>query len=159
MYNSGLIIIIFMVDKLTPEQIERFKGAFNLFDKDGDGTIKSKEVGTVMRALGLNPTESEVVDLLNEVDEGNGLIDFPEFLVIMARMVDDGDDESELLEAFRNFDKERTKKISMDVFRNVVMNMGEKINEDELNEFIESVDLDPHGDIEYEELVKLILTK
>ena len=47
----------------------------------------------------------------------------------------------------------------MEAFRNVVMNMGEKINEDELNEFIQAVDLDPYGDIDYEELVKLILTR
>jgi len=148
-----------MVDKLTPEQIEKYKGAFNLFDKDGDGTIKSKEVGTVMRALGLNPTESEVLDLVSEVDDGNGLIDFPEFLVIMARKSDDNDAETELLESFKNFDKDGSRKISMEVFRNVVMNMGEKINEDELNEFIQAVDLDPYGDIDYEELVKLILTR
>lgn len=148
-----------MVDRLTQGQIDSYKSAFSLFDKDGDGTIKSKEVGTVMRALGLNPSESEVIDLVNEVDEGNGLIDFPEFLVIMARKADDIDAQTELLESFRNFDKDGSKKISMEVFKNIVMNMGEKINEDELNEFIDAVDFDPHADIEYEELVKLILTR
>ena len=148
-----------MVDKLTSEQIEQYKSAFSLFDKDGDGTIKSKEVGTVMRALGMNPTESEVVDLVNEVDDGNGLIDFPEFLVIMARKADDFDAENELLEAFRHFDKTGSKKVGMDVFKDVVLNMGEKISEEELNEFIEAVDLDPRADIEYEELIKLILTR
>ena len=43
--------------------------AFNIFDKDGDGRVSSKELGTVMRSLGQNPTEKELQDMVNEVDE------------------------------------------------------------------------------------------
>ena len=49
-----------MADELTEEQIEEFKEAFSLFDKDGDGTITTKELQTVMRSLGQNPTEAEL---------------------------------------------------------------------------------------------------
>lgn len=45
-----------------------FKEAFSLFDKDGDGTISSKELGTVMRSLGQNPTEALLQEMVNEVD-------------------------------------------------------------------------------------------
>ena len=39
-----------------------------------------------MRSLGQNPTEAELQDMINEVDaDGNGTIDFPEFLSMMAR--------------------------------------------------------------------------
>ena len=51
-----------MVDKLTKEQIAEYKEAFSLFDKDGNGTISTKELGTVLRSLGQNPTEAEVQD-------------------------------------------------------------------------------------------------
>lgn len=37
--------------KLSEEQIAEFKEAFSLFDKDGDGTITTKELGTVMRCV------------------------------------------------------------------------------------------------------------
>ena len=67
-----------MADQLTEEQIAEFKEAFSLFDKDGDGTVTTKELGTVMRSLGQNPTEAELQDMINEVDaDGNGTIDFP----------------------------------------------------------------------------------
>jgi hypothetical protein len=50
------------------------------------GTITTKELGTVMRSLGQNPTEAELQDMVNEVDaDGNGTIDFPEFIQLMAR--------------------------------------------------------------------------
>jgi calmodulin len=63
--------------RLTDEQIGEFKEAFSLFDRDGDGTITTNELGTVMRSLGQNPTEIELQDMINEVDEdGNGTIDF-----------------------------------------------------------------------------------
>ena len=45
-----------------------FREAFGLFDKNGDGTISSSELGTIMRSLGQNPTESELQDMINEVD-------------------------------------------------------------------------------------------
>ena len=32
-------------EQLTEEQIAEFKEAFSLFDKDGDGTITTKELG------------------------------------------------------------------------------------------------------------------
>ena len=58
-------------DQLTEEQIAEFKEAFSLFDKDGDGTITTKELGTVMRSLGQNPTEAELQDMINEVWRGS----------------------------------------------------------------------------------------
>jgi hypothetical protein len=48
--------------------------------------VSHAELGTVMRSLGQNPTEAELQDMINEVDaDGNGTIDFPEFLMLMAR--------------------------------------------------------------------------
>jgi len=47
---------------------EEFREAFSLFDKNGDGTISSTELGTVMRSLGQNPTENELQDMINEID-------------------------------------------------------------------------------------------
>jgi calmodulin len=56
--------------------LTEFKEAFSLFDKDSDGTITTKELGTVMRSLGQNPTEAELQDMINEVDaDGKFVVD------------------------------------------------------------------------------------
>ncbi len=60
-----IFFAVFVCD--SEEQIAEFKEAFSLFDKDGDGTITTKELGTVMRSLGQNPTEAELQDMINEV--------------------------------------------------------------------------------------------
>jgi calmodulin len=57
-----------MEGEFTKEQIDEFKEAFTVFDKDGDGTITVKELETVMRSLEQNPTEAELQDIINEFD-------------------------------------------------------------------------------------------
>lgn len=49
--------------QLSPEEIDEFREAFMMFDKDGNGTMSTKELGVAMRSLGQNPTE-QVGDLL-----------------------------------------------------------------------------------------------
>ena len=41
--------------------------AFNEFDVDGGGNISTKELGWAMRAMGMNPTENDLLELINEV--------------------------------------------------------------------------------------------
>ncbi|GFG28698.1 hypothetical protein Cfor_05983 [Coptotermes formosanus] len=135
-------------DQLTEEQIAEFKEAFSLFDKDGDGTITTKELGTVMRSLGQNPTEAELQDMINEVDaDGNGTIDFPEFLTMMARKMKDTDSEEEIREAFRVFDKDGNGFISAAELRHVMTNLGEKLTDEEVDEMIREADIDGDGQV------------
>ena len=62
-WPSRVLCVKAMAHQLTEEQIEKFKEAFSLCDKDGDGTITTKDMGTVMRSLGQNPTEAELQDM------------------------------------------------------------------------------------------------
>ena len=79
-----------------------------------------------MRSLGQNPTEAELQDMINEVDaDGNGTIDFPEFLTMMARKMRDTDSEEEIKEAFKVFDKDGNGYISAAELRHVMTNLGQ----------------------------------
>ena len=54
--------------------------------KDGSGAINAIELLGVMRAMGENPTEDDVLNLMMEADlDGNGTIEFPEFLELMKQ--------------------------------------------------------------------------
>ncbi|XP_069110890.1 uncharacterized protein [Argopecten irradians] len=146
------------VEQLSEDQIAEFKEAFSLFDKDGDGTITSKELGTVMRSLGQHPTESDLKDMINEVDtDGSGTIDFPEFLSMMVRTLKDSPDHEELLEAFRVFDKDGNGFINAKELRHVMISLGEKLTEEEVDEMIKEADQDGNEQIDYGEFVSMIL--
>ena len=52
--------------------------------QDGSGSISTEELLLVLRAMGQNPTEDELNSLVMEVDiDGNGTIDFEEFIEMM----------------------------------------------------------------------------
>ena len=151
---------MFQADQLTEEQIAEFKEAFSLFDKDGDGTITTKELGTVMRSLGQKPTEAELQDKINEVDsDGNGTIDFPEFLTMMAGKKKDTDTEEGIIEAFRAFDNNGNSFISAAELRYVMTDLGEKLTDEEADEMIRDADIDGDGQVNYDEFAKMMMSK
>jgi calmodulin len=145
-------------DSLTEDKINEFKEAFEIFDKDKDGYITTKELGDIMKNLGQTPSEAELQDMINEVDiDGNGTIDFKEFLGLMARKMRDNDSEEELIEAFKVFDRDGNGLISNVELQHVMTSLGENVTMDEVDEMIKEADLDGDGYINYEEFVKMIM--
>ena len=149
-----------MNDYLTEEKIQEFKEAFEIFDKDKDGYITIKELGEIMKQLGQVPSETELQDMINEVDvDGNGNIDFKEFLGLMARKMRDTDTEEELIEAFKVFDRDGNGLISTNELKHVMLSLGEKITDEEVEEMVKEADIDGDGFINYEEFVRMIINK
>ena len=147
-----------MADNLNEEKINEFKEAFSLFDKDGDGTITTKELGTVMRLLGRTPTEAELQDIINDVDaDGNGTIDFSEFVSLMARKLKDKNKEDEFAEAFKVIDRDGDGLISPDELHHVLINLGENLTAEEVDEMIREADVDGDGHINQDEFVRVML--
>ncbi|CAF1500792.1 unnamed protein product, partial [Didymodactylos carnosus] len=134
------------------------KDAFSLFDRIGIGAFSQTELGYVMKTIGYEPTESELQQMINEVDEdGNGIIDFEEFKQMMTR--NGGGNfqfNDELLnEAFRIFDKDGNGFISEIEIRNVMQNLGETLTDDEVNDMICEADTDGNRQIDYAEFTAL----
>lgn len=91
--------------------------------------------------------------------DGNGTVDFPEFLTMMARKMKDTDSEEEILEAFKVFDKDGNGFISAAELRHIMTNLGEKLTDEEVDEMIREADIDGDGQINYEEFVKMMMSK
>lgn len=144
---------------LTEDQVAEFKEAFMLFDKDEDGTISMSELGVVMRSLGQRPSETELRNMVDAFDQnGNGTIEFNEFLQMMSKKMKIPDGEDELKEAFKVFDKNNDGLISASELRHVMTNLGEKLSEAEVDDMMKEADMDGDGMVNYTEFV-MILTK
>jgi len=145
------------MDELNSEQISELREAFSLYDKDGDGTITTKELGTVMRSLGQNPTESELQDMINEVDaDGNGTVNFTEFITMMARQMSQVENEEDIKRAFKFFDQDGNGFINAIELENVMKGMGDKLESWEIRDMIHEADIDGDGLVNYDEFVKMM---
>lgn len=136
------------------------KEAFNVFDKDNDGFITVKELGTVMRSLGYNPSAEELHDLIKVYDkDDSGTIDLSEFMELMNNKMREQAEEKELIETFEVFDRNGDGLLSKEELKYVMESIGEHVSDEILDEFIRQADIDEDGNINYQEFVKLMTSK
>jgi len=146
-----------MTNSLAELQIAEFKEAFDEFDKDGSGTISTKELLGVMRSMGQNPTEDELLALVMEVDiNGDGTLDFPEFLEMMKQKANEDNQMEDLKEAFRIFDQDRDGYIDMKELKKVTMMLGTMLTKEEVAEFMGEADVDGNGKLDYNEFIAMM---
>ncbi|CAG8058633.1 unnamed protein product [Penicillium salamii] len=125
-----------MTDSLTIERIAQLKEALSVFDKDGNGDITATELGEVMRSLAQNPTETELQDIVDELDaDRSGSIDFNEFLSMMVRKETETDADAEVRQAFNVFDQDGSGTINADELRPVMKSIGEDLTPAEAAKF------------------------
>ncbi|XP_071941497.1 uncharacterized protein [Antedon mediterranea] len=70
---------------LTSKQIEAFQEVFDLFDTNGGGSINADELHSALESVDIYISHKEIEDVLSQIDvDGNGEIDFQEFLTLMT---------------------------------------------------------------------------
>ena len=147
--------------QFNEHQIANFREIFSEFDKDGDGTLDTKYVGTIMRSLGQSPTESELQSIIIEIDaDGSGFMDFSEFLVMMANHINEEvDTKDDICTAFKVFDTSGKGIIPVAELRNVLTTLGDALTVEEIEELIKTADIENSGQINYEEFVTKMMSE
>uniref|UniRef100_A0A2I3SBF1 Myosin light chain 6B n=3 Tax=Homininae TaxID=207598 RepID=A0A2I3SBF1_PANTR len=143
-------------------ELEGFKEAFELFDRVGDGKILYSQCGDVMRALGQNPTNAEVLKVLGnpKSDElKSRRVDFETFLPMLQAVAKNRGQGTyeDYLEGLRVFDKEGNGKVMGAELRHVLTTLGEKMTEEEVETVLAGHE-DSNGCINYEAFLKHILS-
>jgi len=110
-----------------------------------------------MRALGFDVKKTEVLKILRDHDkDGTGLMDFEDFNRIMTERILDRDPMDEIKKAFQLFDDDKTGRISLRNLRRVAKELGENLDDEELQAMLDEFDLDQDGEISLEEFIAIM---
>merc|ERR1711869_183959 len=128
-----------MGTELSEQQKVEIKEAFELFDTDGSGSIASNELKVAMKALGFEPKPGEIEKLIHSVDDdGDGEMDWDDFLRMMEQKILNKDQKDDLLKAFNLMDRSQTGKLTDDL-KAVAKDIGDKVTDEELLEVITTI--------------------
>merc|ERR1712091_664187 len=129
--------------QVSDKDLEEYREAFQLFDTDKSGMIDAMELGFCMRALGFEPTSEEIKDMLAKTDQdGNGTVEFNEFVDLLSGRMDRKDPEEEMRDGFAMFDQDGKGYIDWKDMGRVALEMGDKDladNEPELQQIIDEI--------------------
>ena len=138
-------------EQLNEIQIAEIREIFTLFDKNSDGYVNTHELGNVVRALNMNPTQGDVKEMEKDVDpHDTGSFDQMNLISLIARRPKQVDDLEEMISAIKTIassgqdasETEKTTKLSIETFKFAMATMGEKMQEHEIEEVLaDCVDL------------------
>ncbi|EMC98336.1 hypothetical protein BAUCODRAFT_56393, partial [Baudoinia panamericana UAMH 10762] len=164
------------LESLSEEQREEVNEAFSLFDLDKDNYIDYHELKVALKALGFDLPKNDILSMLQthgvsassltggarggQQQQGGDrpsftgpsrlLLSHVAFQQIAAQRILNRDPQEEILRAFELFDAEGKGRIDVNDLRRVARELGEGLQEEELQAMIEEFDVRGEGGIDRE---------
>merc|ERR1711936_1059136 len=112
---------------------------------------------SVKKKGGLSEEQKKMVA---DVDnDGNGTIEFGEFLEMMTGKMGEKDTREDIEKVFKLFGDDNTNKISFRNLARVAEELGENIDDEELQDMINQADRDGDGEINIDEFYRIMKKK
>jgi len=141
---------------LTEKQKQDYTEAFGLWDTDKDGLVTGNDIGTMMRSLGMNPTDADIRETVKQ-HGADGKVNLSAFLKIMQDAQSNLLSEKEIIEAFKVFDVNNSGYISSSELRHVLTILGDQLSNEEVQELLKEAD-DGTGKVNYRKYAVVLLT-
>ena len=142
-----------------PNQNE-LKEIFNLYDEELDGKIDGTQIGDVVRAAGLKPTNAAVWKAAGQEykRKGEKRLTFEEWAPIYEQLTKEKEAGTfaDFMEGLKVFDKEECGKIMSAELRHILLALGERLNTEEVDELLKGVE-DSEGMVNYEAFIKKVM--
>ncbi|ELU13837.1 hypothetical protein CAPTEDRAFT_222115 [Capitella teleta] len=146
--------------KLNNEKLAELKEAFMLFDYNKSGVISNQDIGSLIRSVGLKPSQSEVSEIVNQAGGTGQEIDLQTLVALISRIVTNPPSErpDDLINMFRMYDTDGRGAISVKEMQHLLTTVGEKLTDHEAEELMRvSGCVQGGGMVNYEKFVKVIL--
>uniref|UniRef100_A0A0G4H3J0 EF-hand domain-containing protein n=1 Tax=Chromera velia CCMP2878 TaxID=1169474 RepID=A0A0G4H3J0_9ALVE len=143
--------------KLTPNAVKEMKEAFDLLDEDRSGFIDIRELRAAVVSLGLHVDPAQLTEIVQSVAGPDGhTISFDEFFELMTRRISPDDKLDEIMKIFMLFDRDRTGTISVKNLKEVATQLGEDVDDSQLEEMMDLLDSDGDREISPEDFYYII---
>merc|ERR1712142_770312 len=137
----------------TQTQIQEFKEVFNMIDQNRDGFISQEDLGGMFSSMGKDPP-AEYLEA--KIKEASADINFTTFLTLFGEKLHGTDPEDVILKAFKCFDPEGRKVIPGAELKRLLMAMGERFTQEEVDAVFDEQECDDAGDFDYIEFTRLV---
>ncbi|XP_065052396.1 myosin regulatory light polypeptide 9 isoform X1 [Rhopilema esculentum] len=134
-------------------QIQEFKEAFNMIDQNRDGFIDKADLQDMYASLGKEPKEDYVDGMLKEA---TGPINFTMFLTLYGEKLNGTDPEDVIRNAFACFDEEGSGVIHETRLKELMMTMGDRFTEEEVDDMLRGAPIDGKGNFNYVEFTRIL---
>lgn len=122
------------------------------------GKISASELGSILGSLGHPVPDEELENMVREVDwDGDGHIDFKEFVELNTKGVDPDEIMENLRDAFSVYDIDGNGAITAEELQEVLRSLGEECSIGECRKMINGVDADGDGAINFEEFKVMMM--
>eukprot|EP00935_MAST-01C_sp_MAST-1C-sp1_P001673 g1673.t1 len=120
--------------------ISQLETIYQIFSK-GEDEIQNKELGAIMRELGANPTEEEVQDMINELEDGDvsGSMECPEFIRFSINKMKADGAEDQLKRAFGLMNASKSGGITSDELKVVMEKAGQKLTDADIEDMMKEL--------------------
>lgn len=149
---------------------ERLMDLFMVFERDGNGQCDVREVGTIVRAMGLNPTEADLVEIVEAVEEAEA-VGFVKLAKLRTLILDvlmtsqlNGrlmvrDTEDTIVRAFRALDADGKGYVTSEELKRLMTETGEKLTAEEVIEMLNAAADPETGYIYYDDYAPVLATE
>ncbi|XP_037044846.1 troponin C, isoallergen Bla g 6.0101-like isoform X1 [Bradysia coprophila] len=147
--------------ELDKETVRILKNAFLAFENEKSGTILAEDIGTIVEMLGHRLDERALKLAIKEADPvGSGKVEFEPFACFASKYVEVEEDADavakELREAFLLYDRDSKGYITVEVLRQILHEIDDKIPPGDLDLMIEEIDADGSGTVDFEEFMEVM---
>jgi len=136
------------------------KDGFSLFDKVGDNNIEVSQMGDVMRAFGINPTNAQIKKAQDSIDpkDPKKRIGFNRFMPVFETVKKESKPmtDADYVEGMKVFDRDLVGYLNSGELRHLLTFMGEKLTDDEVDQIFQGLE-DDNGNVQYDELIRRLM--
>jgi len=155
-----------MEDVLPNELLEEYRQAFQILDIRNVKKISITDLSTITCSIGIQLTEAELRLYVKQItgleierkDVVKSIIDFKNFLFLMAVILTECISGEEVLRIFREFDSDGDGFISPDELKTLLARYGYEASDEELKEMMEEADRDGDGKVSLHEFISVMST-